>query len=90
MTTTRYTWTPAQDAQLRALRDAHRSWEQIAAALQMSRTSCQERARAIGLRRISAASPSAPEAPDFARRMLGRDPLPAGHPWALAILDGRI
>ncbi len=79
-------WTPADDDVLRTRRAKHRSWDDIAAALGVSRSTARERGRTIG------ASRPARTIPDLDTDPLtdpNREPLPAGHPVSWAILtDG--
>jgi hypothetical protein len=74
-------WTDAQDTQLRRLRAEGASWDNIAAALGVTRWAVIERGRRIGARRPP---------PDFVPTAedLGREPLPPGHPnsWGRIIL----
>lgn len=73
-------WTAPRDAVLRTMRQQALSWDVIAAAMGISRWAAIERAKKIG-----AHIPLPPRTP----RELGagnREPLPAGHPLAWAIL----
>lgn len=76
-------WTPAEDEVLRVHRANRQSWDEIAAALGISRSTARDRGRAIGARRPTPGRPG----PD--PEMLAdpnRDPLAAGHPIAWAVL----
>jgi len=76
-------WTPAEDEILRIHCANRQSWDEIAAALGISRSTARERGRAIGARRRAVTIP-APDADMLTDP--NRDPLPAGHPIAWAVL----
>jgi hypothetical protein len=71
-------WTTPRDAQLRRLRGDGASWDDIAAALAISRNAAIERGRRIGAR-----LPPPQIVADNERDYLldpSREPLPPGHP----------
>ncbi|CAH2600280.1 AsnC family protein [Rhodovastum atsumiense] len=79
MPTARPLWTPPRDAQLRRLRAEGATWAEIAAALSVTRIAAIDRGRRIGARAPFKAAAPAHDDP-------ARDPLPAGHPRAWAVL----
>jgi hypothetical protein len=76
------TWTEAQDVQIRRLRAEGRTWDEIGAAMGLTRWTVIERGRRVGAK---------PPPPDFvpAPPDPNRDPLPAGSPvtWAAITQD---
>ena len=74
-------WTELRDAVLRTLREQALSWEQIGAAMGISRWAAIERAKRIG-----AHAPLPPRPPRAPAQERNREPLPAGHPIAWQIL----
>ena len=76
---TKFTWTAAQDTQIRRLRAEGASWDVIAAVLGLSRWSVIERGRRIGARLPPREFVLPAEDPS-------RDPLPAGHPRSWNVL----
>ena len=76
---TKFTWTIAQDTQIRRLRAEGASWDVIAAVLGLSRWSVIERGRRIGARLPPREFVPPPEDPS-------REPLPAGHPRSWNVL----
>lgn len=74
-------WSPGSDHALARLRAERRSWDTIARALGVSRWAAIERAKAIG-----AHAPRHPQDRPAPRAEPGREPLPAGHPVAWAVL----
>jgi len=76
-------WAPADDEALRTRCANRQSWDEIAAVLGVSRSTARERGRAIGARRPAPATPL-PDAVTLGDP--NRDPLPAGHPIAWAVL----
>lgn len=82
----RHLWTPLEDDALHTHRANHTRWVDIAHALGVTVHMARERARAIGVRRYSAARTLEALEPSTDPN---REPLPAGHPVAWAILtDG--
>jgi hypothetical protein len=81
----RLNWSQPQDLQLRRMRTEGASWDEIAAALRVSRWSAIERGRKIGAsqRHRSPDEPAPCRAPD-----LGREPLPPGHGTSWGALIG--
>ena len=79
----RLAWTEARDTQLRRLRAEGQGWPGIGAALGVSADVARERGRRIGARRAVVADAPAEDV-DF--NDPDRDPLPAGHPHAWALL----
>lgn len=65
-------WTKARDLQLKRMRAEGATWNQIAAALGLSRFAVIERGRRIGARKPPPDQTPAPEDPE-------RETLPAGH-----------
>lgn len=76
-------WTPADDDALRTHRAKRSSWDDIAAALGVSRSTARDRGRAIGALRPERSIPD-PTTDPLADP--NREPLPAGHPVSWAIL----
>ena len=75
----KFSWTEAQDAQIRRLRIEGATWDTIAAMLGLARWTVIERGRRIGARRPPHEFVAPPED-------LARDPLPAGHPRSWGVL----
>ena len=72
-------WTATEDRQIANARAARHSWDIISAALGFSRSSVIERARALGIPRLTPV-PADPESE------ADREPLAAGDPLAWAVL----
>jgi hypothetical protein len=72
-------WTPDEDTAIAAQRAARLAWDRIAAHARASRSAVIDRARALGVPPLMPL-PSAPADES------NRDPLPAGHPTAWAVL----
>ena len=68
-------WTPAMDAELLRRRAAGETWGQVAAGLQLGRSTTIERGRALGVEKRAWGRAPAPAPADDDRR-----PLPPGHP----------
>ena len=81
---TKFTWTAAQDAQIRRLRAEGASWDAIAAVLGFTRWAVIDRGRRIRAQPPPHEFVQPPEDPS-------REPLPAGHPrsWS-AITSGTV
>ena len=77
-------WTAAQDLTIRRMRIEGATWDTIAAALGVSRYTVIEHGRRIGALRPPQLLGPPPEDPR-------REPLPAGHPRAWAVItDGTL
>lgn len=76
------TWTEAQDMQIRRLRAEGRTWDEIGAAMGLTRWTVIERGRRVGAKPPPPDCVPAPPDPN-------RDPLPAGSPvtWAAITQD---
>ncbi len=72
-------WTPHEDRRIAAARMLCRSWDAIGADLAASRSAVIERARLLAI-------PPMPRRGGVAPDEAGREPLPAGHPRAWAVL----
>ena len=72
-------WTPLEDRRIAASRILRRSWDRIATDLSVSRSALIDRARLLGIPRLEPIPPETIEDPN-------REPLPAGHPTAWAVL----
>lgn len=81
-------FTPEQDAQMNELRLSGLMWREVAVAMGMPHTKASSlRQRAERQRMPCTRAPTPTTAASTpTRRDLGLDPLPPGHPWALAIL----
>lgn len=72
-------WTADEDITIAERRAQHASWDGIAMVVRASRSAVIDRARRIG---VPPLPPRPPAAPDQSQR----EPLPAGHPLAWAVL----
>ena len=79
----RTVWTTELDGKLRALRDAGRTWDGIAAEMKLGRNTVLERGRKIGARRVPV------QVPQVIEESKDRPARGAGHPacWSL-LTDG--
>ena len=76
-----HNWNDALDNQLRQLRQAHASWDEISLIINRPVSTCMDRCRAIGAKfpKTSVPISNAEDISDW------RQPLPPGHPvtWGL-------
>ena len=72
-------WNQREDLLLRHKRAARMSWDEIARNLTASRSTVIDRARLLGIPRLAPIPAEPTDDPP-------RDPLPAGHPIAWAVL----
>jgi hypothetical protein len=73
-------WTDAQDTRIRRMRAEAATWDDIATALDLSRTTVIERGRRLGARPPPPEFVAPPEDPH-------RAPLPAGHPRTWGVMN---
>lgn len=69
-------WSAAQDAELRRLRAACVTWDEVAVRMGIGRNTGIERARRIGIQKRGAVQPP----PPVVVEAIDRRPRPAGHP----------